>query len=239
MIQRQQSLKDIELQVLDKVATAFNSIPLLVLEKFPGFNSQTYQDLKVLRQHLKAKIRLMQKKLDQFNQEEQTSQASFRHDEFPDGEDLADFLPRDVEEPRIAKNNFLNPKPSTAGSSNEFYNGTMAEKTFSPRAQDSEPPPAAKKSTFKLKRPVIGTVPAEVTKHIGNLLEKSKKPVRTEPEANESDFRPSSYFLNSNAVRPSSQESQKSTGSTKSTYMEDSWGRLNDSFGRSTIPIRQ
>lgn len=40
-----------------------DQIPLPVLEKFPNFNARTFQDLKVLYQHAKAKTRLVEKKL--------------------------------------------------------------------------------------------------------------------------------------------------------------------------------
>ncbi|XP_033326889.2 Bloom syndrome helicase isoform X1 [Megalopta genalis] len=60
---RFKQLKDFQIEILEKVYIALERIPLPVLEKFPNFNAQSYQDLKILHQHVKAKIRLTEKKL--------------------------------------------------------------------------------------------------------------------------------------------------------------------------------
>ena len=56
-------LKDFQIEILGKFYSALDQIPLPVLEKFPQFNVNTYKNLKILYQHVKAKIRLVETKL--------------------------------------------------------------------------------------------------------------------------------------------------------------------------------
>ncbi|XP_076249290.1 Bloom syndrome helicase isoform X2 [Calliopsis andreniformis] len=60
---RYKQLKDFQIEILEKFYTAIDRIPLPVLEKFPNFNARTFQDLKILYQHAKAKTRLVETKL--------------------------------------------------------------------------------------------------------------------------------------------------------------------------------
>ncbi|KAG9436912.1 Bloom syndrome protein isoform X1 [Apis mellifera carnica] len=56
-------LRNFQIEILEKFYTALDQIPLPVLQKFPQFNTRTFQDLKILYQHVKAKIRLVETKL--------------------------------------------------------------------------------------------------------------------------------------------------------------------------------
>ncbi|XP_076626851.1 Bloom syndrome helicase [Colletes latitarsis] len=60
---RYKHLKDFQIEILEKCYNALDQIPLPVLEKFPNFNTRTFQDFKILYQHVKAKIRLIKTKL--------------------------------------------------------------------------------------------------------------------------------------------------------------------------------
>nr|XP_034193285.1 Bloom syndrome protein homolog isoform X1 [Osmia lignaria] len=60
---RYKHLKDFQIEVLEKFYAALDQIPLPVLEKFPDFNKHSFQNLKILYQHVKAKIRLVETKL--------------------------------------------------------------------------------------------------------------------------------------------------------------------------------
>ncbi|XP_053978074.1 recQ-like DNA helicase Blm [Hylaeus volcanicus] len=60
---RYKDLKDLQIEILEKYYNALDQIPLPVLEKFPNFNAHTFQDLRILYQHVKAKIRLVETKL--------------------------------------------------------------------------------------------------------------------------------------------------------------------------------
>nr|XP_003705470.1 PREDICTED: Bloom syndrome protein homolog isoform X1 [Megachile rotundata] len=60
---RYKHLKDFQIEILDKFYTALDQIPLPVLEKFPDFDKRSFQDLKILYQHVKAKIRLVETRL--------------------------------------------------------------------------------------------------------------------------------------------------------------------------------
>ncbi|XP_015515490.2 Bloom syndrome protein homolog [Neodiprion lecontei] len=243
VLQRQQIFKEIELQVLDKISIAFNQIPLLVLGKFPGFNLKTYQELKVLRQHLKAKILLMQKNLDRLSQEEQNASRS-RADEFPCNDHLSDFSSQEFDDlpsplacgtsgsPQIKLNHKpstvtspltnYNQKPSTVTSSNELYDCTteklhLLKDVQYQKSVDTElssPPATVKKSAFQLKKPIRATMPSAVIKHIGNTWEKLQG---ISGQAN-------SASVNENGFKPaaissnfSSKMSDKTSSSTESS----------------------
>lgn len=52
------SLLNIQLKILEKVFSTFDAIPLMILDKLPGFNQSVYMKLKSLRQRVKAKLKL-------------------------------------------------------------------------------------------------------------------------------------------------------------------------------------
>ncbi|XP_076179692.1 Bloom syndrome helicase isoform X2 [Ptiloglossa arizonensis] len=60
---RYKHLKDFQIEILEKCYNAIDQIPFAVLEKFPNFNARTFQDLKILYHHVKAKVRLVETKL--------------------------------------------------------------------------------------------------------------------------------------------------------------------------------
>ncbi|XP_015430995.1 PREDICTED: Bloom syndrome protein homolog [Dufourea novaeangliae] len=69
-------LKDLQIETLEKFYNALDQIPLPVLENFPNFNARTYQDLKILYQHIKAKVRLTETKLTHLQNEEDQKLAN-------------------------------------------------------------------------------------------------------------------------------------------------------------------
>ncbi|XP_012280002.1 Bloom syndrome protein homolog [Orussus abietinus] len=97
-----QKLKDIQIQVLEKFCTAFNIIPIPVLEKFPKFDLDTLQNLKIIGQHVKAKIRQVERKLALAKVREENSKM--------DVDDIADVRSQDSESNRstTALNNSFN-----------------------------------------------------------------------------------------------------------------------------------
>lgn len=243
--QRQQIIKEIELQVLDKISTAFSQIPSLLLESLPGFNLKTYQELKILRQHLKAKTRLMEKKLEQLSQEEESSAQLSRHDETLSDESFS-------QKPPSPLRHNLNQSPiitqpisnsSKLMSSNKFRNGE-SEKINSPKdiwpnkIVDCESPNAAKKSSFQVKKPVRATIPLATKNHTLKALDKVQ-PVHAGDKfqtSNKNDIQSVatiSYFSSPANHNTSSQESstQKSTSSAKFLNLNDSWEQMNNSFG--------
>ncbi|XP_076302837.1 Bloom syndrome helicase [Lasioglossum baleicum] len=68
--ERCKHLKDFQIEILEKLSSALDQIPLPVLQKFPQFNAHTFQDLKILHQHVKAKIRLVENKLTHIKSDE-------------------------------------------------------------------------------------------------------------------------------------------------------------------------
>ncbi|XP_063992518.1 recQ-like DNA helicase Blm [Diachasmimorpha longicaudata] len=69
------SLQDLEIEILEKFYTAMGKIPTQVLEKFPQFDAEVFTQLKILRQHVKAKYRRVTRQLEsmEFNSEGQIS----------------------------------------------------------------------------------------------------------------------------------------------------------------------
>lgn len=63
-------LKEFQIEMLEKFYLALDQIPIPVLEKFPQFNVHTFHDLKILYQHVKAKLRLVERKLVYLKNEE-------------------------------------------------------------------------------------------------------------------------------------------------------------------------
>ncbi|XP_049765144.1 Bloom syndrome protein homolog isoform X1 [Schistocerca cancellata] len=52
------SLLNIQLKILERVFSTFDAIPLVILDKLPGFNQSVFLRLKSLRQRVKAKLKL-------------------------------------------------------------------------------------------------------------------------------------------------------------------------------------
>ncbi|XP_035730274.1 Bloom syndrome protein homolog isoform X1 [Vespa mandarinia] len=61
---RRQGLQDLQIEILEKFFVAISEIPLPILEKFPKFNADAFHKLKIFNQHVKAKLRLVNKKLE-------------------------------------------------------------------------------------------------------------------------------------------------------------------------------
>ncbi|XP_012267844.2 Bloom syndrome protein homolog [Athalia rosae] len=241
--QRQQMLKEIELQILDKISTAFNQIPLLVLEKFPGFNMNTFQELKILRQHLKAKIRLMEKKLDHLSQEEQSAQHA---DEFPSDESILGLsYTRDFEVssspsfPSINHGPYTNSiqKPSTITSSNEFSDHSIDRSNgFEDIRTNANG--ANKTTTFTRKFGFQLKKPSGISAQAGTIRDKTQRspsvPEIAAPFSSEnadrfvtSDNKPLKILSQQNSSAKSLSQKSESPKYT----MDDSWSQLNGSFG--------
>ncbi|KOC69612.1 Bloom syndrome protein like protein [Habropoda laboriosa] len=60
---RYKELREFQMEILEKYMTALDQMPLPVLEKFPQFDARTFRNSKILYQHVKAKIRLVETKL--------------------------------------------------------------------------------------------------------------------------------------------------------------------------------
>ncbi|XP_015186899.1 PREDICTED: Bloom syndrome protein homolog isoform X2 [Polistes dominula] len=61
---KHQTLQDLQIIILEKFFLAMDQIPMPILEKFPKFNVDAFQKLKALNQHVKAKLRLVKKRLE-------------------------------------------------------------------------------------------------------------------------------------------------------------------------------
>lgn len=64
LVAQRNGLQALEVEVLDQCYSALEKIPAQVLEKFPGFDAKVFGELRILRQHLKAKGRRVSKQLE-------------------------------------------------------------------------------------------------------------------------------------------------------------------------------
>ncbi|THK33110.1 Bloom syndrome protein homolog [Diachasma alloeum] len=121
------SLQGLEIEILDKFYTAMEKIPTQVLEKFPQFDAKVFSELRILRQHVKAKSRRVSKQLESvdlntkgktpLNDSSQDIEASpmkpkaqkpVLEDDFPTEDELE---PSPIKRP-LALSRFENPKLS-------------------------------------------------------------------------------------------------------------------------------
>ncbi|XP_078047077.1 Bloom syndrome helicase isoform X2 [Augochlora pura] len=195
---RFKQLKDFQIEILEKVYTALERIPLPVLEKFPNFNTQTYQDLKILHQHVKAKIRLTEKKLTNIQTNEDIKSSNEHVYESKNS-----FVPpitpgtSNCQSTVYASNNdSFNLSVNNLTNSN-YVHAVQTESTISPmKIECSSPlekknesqvkeqlsnntvnfsPLQGKKGAFQLKRPIKATVVTNVSKQIEEIWEKEEK----------------------------------------------------------------
>ncbi|KAG7204709.1 hypothetical protein KM043_005123 [Ampulex compressa] len=197
---RCQQLKTLQIQILEKVYTAFDRIPIPVLEKFPKFDARTVQDLKMLHQHVKAKIRLVESKLLRANEDEKLKCSI--DESFSDNSLTDTFIPSKAES---ALNGRKREDLVSAGSdidcisplkkvisdkvefnqnlskiveyqqqdcNKEMCNSLPNVKPLNVKADSTTP---MKKTSFQLKRPIKAVLCTEVSKKIGEIWEKEEK----------------------------------------------------------------
>ncbi|XP_031836534.1 Bloom syndrome helicase [Nomia melanderi] len=194
---RYKHLKDLQIEILEKFYFALDHIPLPVLEKFPNFDMQTFQDLKMLHQHVKAKVRLIEKKLAHIQTDENVksvtekickSTNSFMTPSSTEALNQQSIL-------SISDNDSFNSSTMNLNDSN-CINNMIIENTsptvkeyHSPLETNSisqikeqidnnsvhSSPIQGKKRTFQLKRPIKATLGTEVSKQIEEIWEKQEK----------------------------------------------------------------
>lgn len=84
-----QHLKDLQLEILEKFATALEKIPEPILEKFPHFDVDAFGRLRTLRKHVQAKIKRTEKLITELNKKQSKNVPS--DSEYPD--DIEDYVP--------------------------------------------------------------------------------------------------------------------------------------------------
>ncbi|XP_043268552.1 Bloom syndrome protein homolog isoform X2 [Venturia canescens] len=84
-----QHLKNLQLEILEKFAIAFENIPVPVLEQFPKFDADTFGRLKTLNKHVQAKIKRTEKLIAESNKIQSLNKSI--DSEFPD--DLDEYVP--------------------------------------------------------------------------------------------------------------------------------------------------
>ncbi|XP_024224893.1 Bloom syndrome protein homolog isoform X1 [Bombus impatiens] len=222
---RHKDLKDFQIEILSKFYTALDQIPLPVLEKFPQFNTRSFQELKILYQHVKAKIRLVETKL--------------AHIKIDENKKVADKELSDVTNnfPLFKTSETLNQQSVISISDNDSFNASNtnlsdAESSCTAKTQTTlstvkefpnflqkkgesqikdqknsidlqssekiksdDSPVQGKKSTFELKRPIKATG-SELSKQIGEIWKKEEGSKVTNTKTKVSNLNANSSFDN-------------------------------------------
>lgn len=225
MENRHKDLKDFQIEILSKFYTALDQIPLPVLEKFPQFNARSFQELKILYQHVKAKIRLVETKL--------------AHIKIDENKKVADKELSDVTNnfPLFKTSETLNQQSVISISDNDSFNASNtnlsdAESSCTAKTQTTlstvkefpnflqkkgesqikdqknsidlqssekiksdDSPVQGKKSTFELKRPIKATG-SELSKQIGEIWKKEEGSKVTNTKTKVSNLNANSSFDN-------------------------------------------
>ncbi|XP_016845687.1 Bloom syndrome protein homolog isoform X1 [Nasonia vitripennis] len=183
-------LHEIQADISDKFFTALNNIPEQILTKFPGYDPRVYQQLKILNQNLKARIRQTSRKMlkiyeEQSNVEKSqntsisadaisinSSKQSFDDVKLDNNDEvLEDDLKKSTAIPDLVKdvsNNDL--RKSKLFSFPKISTGSAEDPTIVAQK---------KKSTFQLKKPMSkGAVPPVVNVSKKLLMERNNDKTR-------------------------------------------------------------
>ncbi|KAF3423138.1 LOW QUALITY PROTEIN: hypothetical protein E2986_00662 [Frieseomelitta varia] len=219
-------LKDFQIEILGKFYSALDQIPLPVLEKFPQFNVNTYKNLKILYQHVKAKIRLVETKLAHVKTDEKQKLADEELSEVRNKFTNNSPLTKTLNQQSIINSDDF----STSNNSNLLdaeLSDTMRTQTTtlstvkefpqllqtkiesqvkdqkknidlhgSEQTKLNDSLVQGKKSTFQLKRPVKATIGSEVSKQIGEIWKKEEKSEVTNTKSAVSNFNTDTSFDN-------------------------------------------
>ncbi|XP_008210070.1 Bloom syndrome protein homolog [Nasonia vitripennis] len=181
--QDQTKLKDKQIEILEKFYEAMNNIPVAVLSKFPQFDPESFQKLKILHQRVKAKIRHTEKRILMLHDlEEKDSNGSENKLE-------SNRNAGSEEEKTVVSRNLVNnsnclesqAKNTHKSESNIQQCKTPLSSTDS-RSRTSidtngctTPIQTKRKSLFQLKVPVKATLSPEMSKKLEEMMEKNHR----------------------------------------------------------------
>lgn len=110
---RCQNLQELQIEILEKFYAAMDQIPIPVLDKFPKFDADTFHKLKTLNQHVKAKLRLAKKKLENIHKMEEETKSK-------NDNDLS--MEQECHSPILKKNHITKSSPVNIHDSKSIYN---------------------------------------------------------------------------------------------------------------------
>jgi len=243
LLERQENLKDLQIEILGKFCTALELIPLPVLEQFPKFDLDSFKKLQGLHRHVKAKLRLVQTKLLKLWKEneinisessETPESASFRSYGTPTS---------DIFESHLIKNNkdFNVPSISKRIDFHQDSPNIMELHTKEPNNMESlleDKLPkiiVPKKSTFQLKRPIKTILGTEVSKTIAEMWEKDQQISKTTNSIMDSDYEFKSVKDTFNDSVKTSPENEKDVSMQKNNIKDNLDNSINNNKSQGRI----
>ncbi|KAL6428429.1 hypothetical protein ACFW04_008600 [Cataglyphis niger] len=184
LLERRDSLKDLQIEILDKFCSALELIPLPILEQFPKFDLDSFKKLQGLHRHVKAKLRLMQTKLSKLQKEdekdvsvsletpESVSSNSMERPISHISENCLINNDFDTSSTLISKTIDFQENLSNIMESHTKEHDSNMESIIAIRSSEATIP--SKKSTFQLKRPIKTVLGTEVSKTIAEMWEKDQ-----------------------------------------------------------------
>ncbi|KAL7290204.1 hypothetical protein TKK_0015911 [Trichogramma kaykai] len=176
------TLKDIDIQILEKFYNAMDNMPIEVLSKFPQFDPETFQKLKSIRQKVRCRIRQNERRLISLDTKKESINSTNYNDLF---QDFAESnCKRDKNE--ISHYNNGEIRPNKIEVTNEFKKSLSLskitnainqkkEQNYLVKPGSSSSDKLKKKSQFQLKIPVKTKMSSEVTKKLTEMMDKNKK----------------------------------------------------------------
>ncbi|EFN70165.1 Bloom syndrome protein-like protein [Camponotus floridanus] len=193
LLERRESLKDLQIEILDKFYIALELIPLPILDQFPKFDRNSFKKLQGLHRHVKAKLRLMQTKLSKLQKEDEkdvsvcsgTPESVSNSNERP-----ISYVPEGC----LINNDFDTSSTSISKTIDFHENLTNVTESHTKEYESNiestikSPEITSKKSTFQLKRPVKTVLGTEISKTIAKMWEKDQQISKTMNSSIDSEY---------------------------------------------------
>lgn len=182
----QTKLKDKQIEILEKFYEAMNNIPTAVLSKFPQFDAESFQKLKILHQRVKAKIRHTEKRILALHDSE--AKDSRTPEDKSESTTIANSDRSDKERTLIS-NNLVNESNCLESQAKKIYTSESSiqqcktplssidskSRTSVESNECTTPVQTKRKSLFQLKVPVKATLSPEMSKKLEEMMEKNHR----------------------------------------------------------------
>lgn len=246
----QLDLKNVQIEILEKFYTAINYIPVEVLSKFPQFDAETFQKLKILHQRVKAKIKQTEKKLidSKTNKLKENQKFDCSNNYTNDSTYFSTSTVKD-DDSLINKNTEY--ERNTDVSLQSTFNYQNESESINKTSDDSMAQPSSlpsipsqttkKKSSFQLKVPTKAALLPGTSKRLEELIEKKKLLETTNSSKNLSTNCSESYNNDDNDSHKVSKNEQSTMDSfyqnIDSSIVESFPEDFNEDFVNSPIKI--
>lgn len=189
------ALKDLYINIQDKFIGIVEKIPIEILKQFPAFDQTVFEQLKVLRQHVRAKQRLAARKLDFKPSDKPKTQSPRKNNCLSDQKTCQS--PPEVKATTINNTNLNNHETikRVTNDTEVLKRNTNDAEVTKRMTNDTQ---VIKRGTFQLKKPVVATLAKDGLKKVDKINEKTISPVLS------NNFEPKkSLRINSQNSQPS------------------------------------